>query len=86
MTKIAVQPQALADNGWVFHEKCRCQRVLKYKYRNPQLPGYEVEWWVKFYQFRIKEKAKTKVSLTKISLLDQTLKNLYAEQIAKTAG
>ena len=46
-------PQALIDNGWNYYEKCRCQRILKYKYRHPGKPGLELEWWVKYFQFKI---------------------------------
>lgn len=69
-------PKALTDNGWNYYEKCRCQRILKYKYRHPGKPGLELEWWVKYLQFKITEKNKTKIPLTKIGELDNTLKNL----------
>ena len=69
-------PIALTNNGWNFYEKCRCQNILKYKYRHPDKPGMQLEWWVKYYQFKITEKNKTKIPPTKIGELDNILKNI----------
>lgn len=69
-------PQALTDNGWYFHEKCKCKRVVKYLYRHDSFPGLEVEWWVKTFQFRILNGNFVKQGLTSLKQLDTTLKAL----------
>ena len=67
-------PDAIAANGWVFYEKCRCQRILKYKYRHPAHPDLELEWWPNTYQFKITYQAtKTKVPPTSIKKLSEIL-------------
>lgn len=71
------EPPALAEYGWTFYEKCRCSGILKYKYRNPDHDGLELEWFVKYYQFRITYNGRqTKVPVTKIEDLDKILKAL----------
>lgn len=71
------EPAALAANGWAFYERCRCAGRMKYKYRNPAHPELELEWWVKYYCFRITYLGRSvKVPPTKIGLLDKTLKEL----------
>ena len=61
----------LRDAGWNFWEKCRCGGVLKWKYRHPGKPGLELEWWIKYYQFRITDRRKVKIPATKIENLKQ---------------
>lgn len=71
-------PASLAEYGWTLYDKCYCSGILKYKFRNvAQHPGLEVEWWVKYYQFRITYSGvTTKVPATQIAKLEQTLKDL----------
>jgi len=70
------EPEALARNGWASHEKCCCSGILKYKYRNPNYPGYEIEWWVKYAKFKIKNGASTRLAPTPISKMETTLQEL----------
>ena len=70
------EPAAIANNGWLFYEKCKCGGILKYKYRHPEKPGLQLEWWVKYFQFRITNYSKTKVQQTPIAKLEETLKPL----------
>ncbi len=69
-------PEILTLNGWKFYEKCRCQNILKYKFRNANKPGLEIEWWISYYQFKVTEKNKTKIPPTKMGELDNILKTL----------
>lgn len=71
-----VFPEAFIINGWTFYEKCKCQRIKKYKFRNTAFPKLELEWWINYYQFKIMDGNTTKIPLTKIGLADQTLKSL----------
>lgn len=69
-------PPELTANGWQFYEMCRCSGVLKYKYRNTSLKGYEVEWWPRVYRFKVTHDNKTIRALEKMPKLDETLKGL----------
>ena len=69
-------PAAIADNGWELHDKCRCGGRLRYKYRHPDKPGYELEWIVKYFQFRILEGRKVHTPITNIKDLDTILSAL----------
>lgn len=71
-----IEPEALSLNGWTFYEKCRCNRILKWKYRNPLFPDLELQWLVSYFQFKIMNKNTTKIGLTAISHLDAVLKSL----------
>jgi hypothetical protein len=66
----------LRNAGWHFYEKCRCGGVLKWKYRHPDKPGLELEWWLKYYQFQITERNKVKVPPTRIENLKTQLEQL----------
>lgn len=69
--------QILTDNGWAFHEKCRCGGVSKRKYRNAARKELELEWWDRYAQFKITYRGtSTKVPLTKISQIETTLQQL----------
>ena len=71
------EPAALSENGWAFHEKCRCSGIMKYRYRSAAHPDLELEWWVKYQIFKITYRGSTtKIPQTKIANLDQTLKAL----------
>ena len=74
---MTTEPAALALNGWDFYEKCRCSGIMKRRYRSTAHPDLELEWWVKYGQFRITYRGSTtKVPLAKIAELDKTLKEL----------
>jgi hypothetical protein len=69
-------PEAITNNGWEFHEKCKCTGVRKWKFRNKKYPSLELEWWISYYQFKIMDKNMTRVPLTKLAKLDEILKAL----------
>jgi len=72
-----IPPAALEEDGWKFYEKCKCHNILKYKYINPKHRGLVLEWWVKYSQFKITyQESTTKIAITKLSLLEKTLKEL----------
>ncbi len=71
-----IVPETITNNGWVFHEKCRCSGVRKYKFRHPQYPDLQLEWWISYGQFKIMNKNTTKIPLTKLSELDKIQKEL----------
>ncbi len=71
-----IAPAAIAENGWQFFTKCRCDGILKWKYRHPGKPNLELHWWVGYYQFKVMNQNTTKIPLTKISKLDEILKSL----------
>ncbi len=71
-----IAPEAIANNGWQFYEKCRCDGILKWTFRHPDKPKLELEWWVGYYQFKIMNQNMTKVPLTKVAKLDEILKGL----------
>lgn len=71
-----VAPEAIINNGWMFYEKCRCHRVKTYKYRHSEKPDLELWWRVDYFEFKIMDRNTTKVPLTKISQLDEILKQL----------
>lgn len=76
MDKTTIE-QVLSDNGWAFYEKCRCTGISKVKYRSKTHPELELELWSKHAQFKITYRgASTKIPLTKISQLEETLKAL----------
>lgn len=70
------EPAAIANNGWLFYQKCKCGGILKQKYRHPDKPGLQLEWWVRYYQFKITQLSKTKIPQIPLSKLEDTLKNL----------
>lgn len=71
-----VTPAAIIEHGWNFYEKCKCNRVLTYKYRHPDKPDLELWWRVDQLVFKIMNRNSTKVPLTKMALLDVTLRSL----------
>ena len=71
-----IEPQPIADFGWVFKERCRCGGTLKYKYTNPNYPNMLLIWMPSYRHFKIEERNKTKVPVTKIELLEETLRQL----------
>lgn len=71
-----VIPVAILSNGWILHEKCKCNQIKKYKFRNPAFPTLELEWWISYFQFKVMDGNSTKIPLTRIALVDQTLKSL----------
>lgn len=71
------EPKELAENGWVFYEKCTgCKRINKWKYRNDDFPGLELYWYISFGKFSIKEKGKTLIRQADLKNLKNTLKQL----------
>lgn len=76
-TTTLIEPQAIATHGWQYYSKCRCGGILKHKYRNPSYPELELEWWVKYGQFRITYRGtQTKVAPTAVSQLNEVLNSL----------
>jgi hypothetical protein len=71
-----VAPAALSEYGWYFHEKCRCGGILKWKFRHKDKPGYQLEWLVRYFQFKVMNGNSTAVGMTKIADLENVLKTL----------
>jgi hypothetical protein len=66
----------ITENGWSFYTKCRCGGLLKYKFRNENHKGLELEWWCKNSLFCIMRGKRTEVAVTRIDKLEETLKAL----------
>lgn len=73
---MSLQPSAISGNGWQYYSTCVCGGIRKYKYRHPDKPGYELEWWVKVFQFKVTYKNKSVTRPLKIAEMDKTLKEL----------
>jgi hypothetical protein len=71
-----IAPEAITSNGWLLHEKCRCNNIRKYKFRHPEYPDLELEWWISYHQFKVMQGNTTKIPLTKIGQADSVLKSL----------
>lgn len=74
-----VYPPALAKHGWSYWDRCNCGGTLKYKFRNADMPELEVEWLVKYMQFRVVSSRQTKIVATPIEKLEKVLANLKEE-------
>lgn len=66
-------PQPIEDHGWNFFEKCRCGGTLKYKFKHPNKPDMLLIWMPTYRQFKIQDKNITKIPVTKIEKLQETL-------------
>jgi hypothetical protein len=44
--------QILTDNGWHFDNECFCGGAIKHVYKNGN--GYEVQLFIKYFEFNIK--------------------------------
>jgi hypothetical protein len=71
-TTITILPK-ITNNGWLFYSKCRCGGLLKYKFRNENHKGLELEWWCKNGLFCIMRGKRAEVAVTKIEKLEETL-------------
>lgn len=69
-----ITPEVIINDGWQFFESCRCGGILKYKYINTKHRNSVLEWWVKYDKFKILNGGKTIKEPTKLSLLEDYLK------------
>jgi hypothetical protein len=76
MTTKIPTPEAIVNHGWQYKESCRCGGVLKYKYTHPDKPGLMLEWWVKYFQFRVMDGRKIARPVDKIVNLEKVLSGL----------
>lgn len=78
-------PLIITQNGWIKKEQCECGGILKVKFNNVKYPGYILEWWVKYYQFKMVKDNSTIQPQTALSGLSEYLTTFASLQAQKDA-
>ena len=74
-----VYPVALTANGWALREKCTCSGIRKLKFAHRDRPGVIIEWWVKYFKFKVTDHNRTIQGQTPISKLTQWIQDYNAK-------